>query len=106
MEFALTTEQREIQDRARQFADEEVAPLAREADELHEFPVRLVRHSWRSCSPTPIRQPAIAASARFWLIQLLPVSSANRRLAWNRGIALQTMRGLRYRGVAYRKKVC
>lgn len=42
MNFRLTPEQQEIQSRARQFADEEVAPVAREADETGEFPMRLV----------------------------------------------------------------
>jgi alkylation response protein AidB-like acyl-CoA dehydrogenase len=43
MNFELTAEQREIQARARRFAQEEVALLARESDETGEFPVRLVR---------------------------------------------------------------
>ncbi len=43
MNFALTPEQQRIQDIARRFADEEVAPLAREADERGEFPLHLVR---------------------------------------------------------------
>ncbi len=42
MEFALTPGQREIQARARRFAEEEVAPLAREADERGVFPRHLV----------------------------------------------------------------
>ncbi len=43
MNFALTAEQRRIQDLARRFAQEEVAPLARQADERGEFPTHLVR---------------------------------------------------------------
>lgn len=43
MNFALTPEQQRIQDIARRFADDEVAPLAREADERGEFPLHLVR---------------------------------------------------------------
>lgn len=43
MDFDLTPEQLEIQARARQFAQEEVAPIAREADEKGEFPLHLVR---------------------------------------------------------------
>ncbi len=43
MNFDLTPEQQQIQARARQFAQEEVAPLAREADEKGEFPLHLVR---------------------------------------------------------------
>lgn len=43
MNFALTPEQQRIQDIARRFADDEVAPLAREADERGEFPPHLVR---------------------------------------------------------------
>lgn len=42
MNFELTPEQRHIQARARQFAQEEVAPIAREADEKGEFPAHLV----------------------------------------------------------------
>ncbi|MGH2376313.1 MAG: acyl-CoA dehydrogenase family protein, partial [bacterium] len=42
MNFALTAEQRRIQDLARRFAQEEVAPLARQADERGEFPTHLV----------------------------------------------------------------
>lgn len=42
MNFDLTPEQQEIQHKARQFAQKEVAPLAREADEKGEFPLPLV----------------------------------------------------------------
>jgi butyryl-CoA dehydrogenase len=43
MNFDLTPEQQQIQARARQFAQEEVAPIAREVDEKGEFPAHLVR---------------------------------------------------------------
>ena len=43
MNFSLTPEQEAIQSRARKFAKEEVAPIAREADEKGEFPLHLVR---------------------------------------------------------------
>jgi butyryl-CoA dehydrogenase len=43
MDFTLTPAQQAIQQRARQFAQEEVAPLAAEADERGVFPVHLVR---------------------------------------------------------------
>lgn len=43
MNFSLTAEQRRIRDLARRFADEDVAPIAREADERGTFPVRLVK---------------------------------------------------------------
>ncbi len=43
MNFALSPEQQRIRDLARRFADDEVAPLAREADERGEFPLHLVR---------------------------------------------------------------
>ncbi|MDQ4077708.1 MAG: acyl-CoA dehydrogenase family protein [Chloroflexota bacterium] len=43
MNFNLTSEQQEVQARARRFADDEVAPLAREADERGEFPIHLVK---------------------------------------------------------------
>ncbi|HEX6387424.1 MAG TPA: acyl-CoA dehydrogenase family protein [Anaerolineae bacterium] len=43
MNFELTPEQKEIQAQARQFAQEEVAPLARETDESGEFPLHLVK---------------------------------------------------------------
>jgi alkylation response protein AidB-like acyl-CoA dehydrogenase len=43
MNFELTPEQKQIQMRARQFAEEEVALIAREADEIGEFPAHLVR---------------------------------------------------------------
>src|ERR1700674_3045994 len=43
MDFALTSAQREIQRKARQFAAQEVAPVARESDERGEFPLHLVR---------------------------------------------------------------
>src|SRR3954447_3977611 len=42
MDFTLTPEQERIQAEARRFADQEVAPLAREADELGEVPMHLV----------------------------------------------------------------
>lgn len=42
MDFQLTPEQQQIQARARQFAEQEVAPLAREADEQGQFPHHLV----------------------------------------------------------------
>jgi alkylation response protein AidB-like acyl-CoA dehydrogenase len=43
MDFRLTPEQQQVQARARAFADEEVAPLARAADEQCMFPLHLVR---------------------------------------------------------------
>jgi len=43
MNFELTPQQNEIQARARRFAEEEVMPIAREADEKGEFPLHLVR---------------------------------------------------------------
>ncbi len=43
MNFALTDAQAAVRARARAFARDEVAPLAREADERGEFPLRLVR---------------------------------------------------------------
>ena len=43
MNFRLTPEQQQVQARARTFADEEVAPLARAADEQGIFPLQLVR---------------------------------------------------------------
>jgi butyryl-CoA dehydrogenase len=43
MNFDLTPAQEEIRSSARRFAQEEVAPLAREADEKGEFPLHLVR---------------------------------------------------------------
>jgi hypothetical protein len=43
MNFSLTPAQQDVQSHARRFADEEVAPLAREADEKGEFPLHLVR---------------------------------------------------------------
>src|ERR1700730_5071930 len=43
MDFQLTPAQQEIQQRVRQFALQEVAPLSREADEQGIFPLHLVR---------------------------------------------------------------
>ncbi|MFQ5595380.1 MAG: acyl-CoA dehydrogenase family protein [Anaerolineae bacterium] len=43
MNFELTPQQKEIQARARRFAEEEVMPIAREADEKGEFPAHLVK---------------------------------------------------------------
>jgi butyryl-CoA dehydrogenase len=43
MDFELTTEQQRIQSLARDFAQNEVAPLAREADETGVFPIHLVK---------------------------------------------------------------
>ena len=43
MNFDLTPTQKEIQQRARHFAQTEVAPLARETDESGEFPLHLVK---------------------------------------------------------------
>lgn len=43
MQFDLTDAQRAVQARARAFAEQEVAPLAREADETGEFPLHLIR---------------------------------------------------------------
>jgi hypothetical protein len=40
--FELTAEQKQIQALARQFADQEVMPLAREADETGQFPMHLI----------------------------------------------------------------
>src|SRR5205085_4748044 len=43
MNFELTPEQKRIQTLAREFAEQEVAPVAREADEKGEFPRHLVK---------------------------------------------------------------
>ena len=43
MQFDLSSEQRDIQARARAFAQDEVAPLAREADATGVFPLHLVK---------------------------------------------------------------
>ncbi len=43
MDFELTTEQKRIHALAREFAEQEVAPVAREADEKGEFPMHLVK---------------------------------------------------------------
>lgn len=43
MNFDLTPQQKAVQARARQFANDEVAPLAREADEKGEFQTQFVR---------------------------------------------------------------
>lgn len=42
MDFELSPEQRRIQSLARDFANDEVAPLAREADETGNFPMQLI----------------------------------------------------------------
>jgi len=42
MHFELTAEQQQIQATARKFAQEEVAPLARQADETGQFPMHLI----------------------------------------------------------------
>ncbi len=43
MDFELTPTQKRIQAQARQFAEQEVAPVAREADEKGVFPLHLIR---------------------------------------------------------------
>lgn len=43
MDFTLTAEQQHVQQLARQFAEEEVAPISREADERGIFPMHLVK---------------------------------------------------------------
>src|SRR5487761_78525 len=43
MDFTLTAEQQRIQQLARKFAEEEVAPISREADERGIFPMHLVK---------------------------------------------------------------
>ncbi len=43
MDFELTPQQKHIQAQARQFAEQEVAPEAREADEKGQFPLHLVK---------------------------------------------------------------
>ena len=42
MDFELSPEQQRIQSLARDFANDEVAPLARTADETGEFPMHLI----------------------------------------------------------------
>lgn len=43
MNFELTAVQKQVQEQARRFAQEEVAPLARATDESGEFPIHLVK---------------------------------------------------------------
>ena len=45
MDFRLTDEQQALQDEARAFADEVVAPGAQERDRAHEFPRDVVRQA-------------------------------------------------------------
>jgi alkylation response protein AidB-like acyl-CoA dehydrogenase len=45
MDFALTDDQRAIQDAARQFAEAELAPHSAEWDETKHFPVDVMRHA-------------------------------------------------------------
>ena len=45
MDFALTDDQRAIQDAARQFADAELAPHSAEWDETKHFPVDVMKHA-------------------------------------------------------------
>lgn len=47
MDFELTSQQKHIQVQAREFAEQEVAPVARVADEKGEFPLHLVKHMGR-----------------------------------------------------------
>src|SRR5574341_5586 len=57
MNFELTEEQQAIQERARRFAQREVAPLAREADEQGKFPMHLVSRMGEIgflCGPVPV----------------------------------------------------
>jgi len=42
MDFELTPQQKSVQQKARQFSEQEVAPIARAADEKGEFPLHLV----------------------------------------------------------------
>src|SRR2546430_4925201 len=43
MDFELTPAQKSIQQQARQFSQQEAAPIARAADEKSEFPLHLVK---------------------------------------------------------------
>ncbi len=43
MDFELTPEQKSVQQKARHFSQQEVAPIARQADEKGEFPLHLVK---------------------------------------------------------------
>jgi acyl-CoA dehydrogenase len=46
MEFGLTDEQRVLQDTARRFAQEKIAPVAGEYDQSGEFPREIIREAW------------------------------------------------------------
>ena len=43
MDFSLSAEQQMIRDLCREFADEEIKPLAEEMDRTAEFPYEIVR---------------------------------------------------------------
>ena len=65
MDFELSPDQRRIQTLARDFANDEVAPLAREADETGVFPEHLIGRmaalgflGWPDC--------AVSMAARRW----------------------------------------
>lgn len=61
MNFELTAEQRQVQAAARRFAEEEVAPISREADEKGEFPLHLVRRMGELGFLTPPTAPTSRA---------------------------------------------
>src|SRR5512145_149011 len=46
MDFALSDEQLALQETARRFAREEIAPVAAAHDQSGEFPREVIRHAW------------------------------------------------------------
>ena len=46
MEFALSDEQLVLQETARRFAQEEIAPVAADYDQSGEFPREIIRRAW------------------------------------------------------------
>ncbi|MCJ7647813.1 MAG: acyl-CoA dehydrogenase family protein, partial [Candidatus Lokiarchaeota archaeon] len=46
MDFALTEDQKALQQKARNFAINEVLPVARKYDESEEFPIPVIKKAW------------------------------------------------------------
>jgi alkylation response protein AidB-like acyl-CoA dehydrogenase len=85
MNFSLTAEQAEFQALARRFAQDEVAPLARAADENRQFPLHLVRRMGELGFLTATIDPAYGGGGRDYLAYTLVAEELGRVDASVRG---------------------
>jgi acyl-CoA dehydrogenase len=81
MQFDLTDEQRALQDTARRFAREEIAPVAAHYDETAEFPREIIRKAWELGLSTTVVPESLGGLG----LSILDACLITEEIAWGCG---------------------